>query len=86
MGVQLLAVEPVLFSQRSAVRFSVIPLKEVPLFTSCATPANCSGVEMSKVLWEASYHEMSAVPFQTVCACAFGTKPNSAARQIMLKR
>ena len=77
MGTQLLVESPVLFSQRSAVRFSVFPLKEVPLFTNWATPASCSGVEMSKVVWSASYHEMSAVPSQTVCAdTVWAAKPN----------
>ena len=47
IGVQLLVESPVLFSQMSAVKFSVLPLNEVPVFTNCATPASCSGVEMS---------------------------------------
>ena len=86
MGVQLLVLTPSEFNQMSAVRFSVAPLKEVPLFTSCATPASCSGVEMSNDVWVASYHEMSAVPSQIVCACALGRIPKSIIRLIMLKR
>ena len=82
MGVQLLVESPVLFSQMSFVRFSVTPLKEVPVFTNCANPASCSGVEMSKEVWEASYHEMSAVPSQTVCACSVGLRPSKATRHI----
>ena len=58
-----------LFSQRSPVRFNVMPLKVVvPSFTNCATPASCSGVEMSNDVSVASYHVMSAVPSQIVCA------------------
>ena len=77
MGTQLLVESPVLFSQMSAVRFSVFPLKEVPPFTSEANPASCSGVEMSKEVWEASYHVMSVVPSQMVCADSGAvTKPS----------
>ena len=50
------------------VKFSDTPLKEVPVFTNCAKPASCSGVEMSNEVWLASYHVTSAVPSQTVCA------------------
>ena len=70
MGTQLLVESPVLFNQISVVMFKVLPSNVVvPLFTSWATPASCSGVEMSKVFWEASNQEMSAVPSQIVCAC-----------------
>ena len=86
MGVQLLVLTPLAFNQMSAVRFSVAPWKEVPLFTNCATPASCSGVEMSNDVWVASYHEMSAVPFQIVCACALGRIPKSVIRLITKKR
>ena len=76
MGTQLLVESPVLLSQMSAVKFSVTPLKlVVPLFTNWATPANCSGVEMSKAVWDASYQETSDVPFQIVCACNDVPKP-----------
>ena len=84
MGTQLLVLSPVLLSQRSVVRFSVLPLKSVPLFTSCATPANCSGVERSKEAWFASYHVISAVPSQTVWADT-GAAANPNAKNVSVK-
>ena len=82
MGTQLLVLSPVLLSQMSSVRFKVTPLKEVPVFTNEAKPASCSGVEMSNDVSEASYHEMSEVPSQMVCACSVGLKPIRATRHI----
>ena len=83
MGTQLLVESLSAFNQMSFIRFSVFPLKEVPVFTNAASPANCSGVEMSNEVCEASYHEMSMVPSQTVCACIVGLRPITVTRHII---
>ena len=90
MGVQLCVESWSALSQMSAVRLRVTPEKVVVWsLTSRATPASCSGVEMSYCVCVPLYQEMSEEPSQTVWAwvlCANAGSVTARTRAIRRKR